>query len=76
MLIEIYTKVGCPACQRTKKILENNGYSYTEYELYKNITREELKKRFPFAKYVPIIIVNNEEKTIEELKLLLETEYD
>lgn len=72
MLIEIYTKQDCPGCQRTKQILKTYGYNYTEYELGKNISREELKARFPTAKHVPIIIVDNNEVAVNDLQLLLE----
>lgn len=73
MIIELYTKPGCPACQRTKQILENMGYSYIEYEMGRNITRDELKARFPDATHVPIIIVDQQKiKSADEMKLLLE----
>jgi len=73
MLIEIYTKKDCPACQKVKQILTTFGYNYTEYELGRNITREELRRQFPEAKLVPIIIVDNERVDCwNDLQLLLE----
>ena len=72
MLIEIFTRPDCPACQRTKTLLKNSGYNYTEWELGRNITREDLLLRFPYAKFVPIIIVDNEMRDNAGLQLLLE----
>lgn len=72
MLIELYTKPGCPECNRTKKVLAQYQIPYKEFVLGENITREEVKAKFPDAKYVPIILVDGVESGIDNLKLLLE----
>ena len=71
MLIEIYTKKDCPACARTKALLINHGYVFTEHEMGRDITREELLNRFPAAKFVPIITIDNEQVNPDEKSLLL-----
>ena len=72
MLIELFTKPGCPECNRTKKILQEKNLPYKEFVLGENITRDEVKARFPSAKYVPIILVDNVETNIGDVQLLLE----
>ena len=73
MIVELYTKPSCPHCVRAKQILQNHNISYNEFEMGRNITREELKNKFPKAKYVPIIIVDDEQLDgVGSLQLLLE----
>jgi glutaredoxin len=73
MQIEIFTKIGCPACDRAKQILTSHNYTYTEHVLGETITREEIKQRFPNASSVPIIIVDSVRVgSIGQLQLLLE----
>ncbi len=71
MLIEIYTKTGCPACQKAKQLLESKGLSFQEWELGRNITRDELKSRFPTATHVPIVMVDNRQYSLDNLPQML-----
>ena len=42
--IKIYTTDWCPACVVAKKVLDENGYSYTEINIeQEGITRKQLK---------------------------------
>lgn len=73
LAITVYTKEGCPACVRAKKLLENNNYIYTEIMIGRDITREDVLSKFPGAKTAPIILVNdNQVAGAEELQLLIE----
>jgi glutaredoxin 3 len=57
--VEIYTKFGCPYCARAKRLLEDKGVDYEEYEL--NSTpgkREEMLGRAPGRTTVPQIFIN------------------
>lgn len=72
MLIEIYTKPNCPACFKTKKFLAEYHLPYKEFVLGENITRDEVKAKFPTAKYVPIVIVDGVERDVVSMQLLLE----
>lgn len=73
VLIEIYTRSECPLCETAKKMMLESGVQFKEYMLGVNITRDEVLKRFPEAKKVPIIVVDGQQiKEVEEFKLLLE----
>ena len=57
--VEIYTKFGCPYCARAKRLLEEKGVDYEEYEL--NSTpgkREEMLSRAPGRTTVPQIFID------------------
>jgi glutaredoxin 3 len=57
--VEIYTKFGCPYCARAKRLLEDKGVDYEEFEL--NSTpgkREEMLERAPGRTTVPQIFIN------------------
>lgn len=71
MLIEIYTKPNCPACFKIKKGLNAAQLPYKEFVLGENITREEVKAKFPDAKYVPIVIIDGIEGNPADIQLLL-----
>ena len=57
--VEMYTKFGCPYCARAKRLLEDKGVDYVEFEL--NSTpgkREEMLERAPGRTTVPQIFIN------------------
>jgi glutaredoxin 3 len=57
--VEIYTKFGCPYCARAKRLLEDKGVDYEEFEL--NSTpgkREEMLERAPGRTTVPQIFIS------------------
>lgn len=57
--VEMYTKFGCPYCARAKRLLEDKGVDYEEYEL--NSTpgkRDEMLERAPGRTTVPQIFIN------------------
>ncbi|MEA3001765.1 MAG: glutaredoxin 3, partial [Sphingomonadales bacterium] len=48
--VEIYTKFGCPYCARAKRLLEDKGVDYEEYELNSSPgKREAMVQRAPAA---------------------------
>jgi len=57
MEITIYSKDNCPNCNKAKNILSK--YSPKILLLGKDISREDFFKKFPAAKQVPQIIINN-----------------
>jgi len=72
-VIEVYTKVDCPACNSIKQMLNSFNASYAEYTIGLNITREEVLDKFPNARTVPIIVYDNEIVAgAAEMKTLLE----
>ena len=57
--IRMFTKPDCPFCVQAKDLLSAKGFSYTEFELGKDLTKEEFIEQFPNVKTVPYIIVGN-----------------
>jgi glutaredoxin len=57
--IRVFTKPDCPFCVQAKDLLSAKGFSYSEFELGKDLTREEFIEKFPDVKTVPYIIVGN-----------------
>jgi glutaredoxin 3 len=56
--VEIYTKFGCPYCARAKRLLEEKGVDYEEYELNSAPgKREEMLERAPGRTTVPQIFI-------------------
>jgi len=73
MLIEIYTKQECPACEAAKQMMHENHVVFKEYVIGKDVTREEVVGKFPNTKNAPIILVDGREvREVNEFKLLLE----
>ena len=57
MEVLIYSKANCPNCIKAKKKL--NEYNPKILVLGKDISREDFFKKFPHAKQVPQIVINN-----------------
>ena len=57
--IRMFTKPDCPFCVQAKELLSAKGFSYSEFELGKDLTKEEFIEKFPNVKTVPYIIVGN-----------------
>ena len=58
--ITIITRESCVYCDNVKKLLGDNGYTYTEQEIGKNIDREFVLWQYPTQKMLPIVVVNDE----------------
>lgn len=58
-MIDIYSKVGCTWCKAAKDLLDVNNIEYNEYVIGRDLTREEFLEKFPDAKTVPHILVDN-----------------
>ena len=57
--VEIYTKFGCPYCARAKRLLEDKGVDYEEFELNSSPgKREEMLERAPGRTTVPQIFID------------------
>lgn len=56
----IYSKDNCPHCVNAKKLLEKEGYTYTETVIGKDMLREDFIALFPEQRTVPLIFVNGE----------------
>lgn len=60
MIVEIYSKDNCIFCTRAKDLLNRKNIQYTEYNLDRNYTKEQFLQKFPDARTVPQIIIDNE----------------
>ena len=57
--VEIYTKFGCPYCARAKRLLEEKGVAYEEYEINSVPgKRDEMLSRAPGRTTVPQIFID------------------
>jgi glutaredoxin len=71
MQIEIYTRQGCSKCVVLKEILQNKNVEYTEHEIDKTVSREEVVSKFPNVKMLPIVLVNSELSDSDTLVTLI-----
>lgn len=74
MEIIVYTMVGCSSCNIIKELFQRADVNYTEYILNKNISRAEMKEKYPNANSFPFVVIDNEEVggLLETAKLFLE----
>lgn len=56
--VDIYTKFGCGYCFRAKRLLDEKGVDYAEYDITMGgPKREEMLERAPQARTVPQIFI-------------------
>ncbi|MGB3796413.1 MAG: glutaredoxin 3 [Alteraurantiacibacter sp.] len=56
--VEIYTKMYCGFCHRAKRLLDDKGVEYEEYDItLGGPKREEMVQRKPDARTVPQIFI-------------------
>ena len=55
----IYTKDGCPYCDKVKQVLNMLNQSYREYELGVDFTREEFYNEFGEGSTFPRVLYND-----------------
>ena len=57
--VEIYTKFGCPYCARAKRLLDEKGATYEEYDLNSTAgKRDEMLERSNGRHTVPQIFID------------------
>lgn len=57
-MIELYSRDGCAFCHAAKTILEWQKIDHKEYIIEKDITRDEVKEKFPDSKLLPIVVID------------------
>lgn len=57
-MIELYTADGCNLCVEAKKSLNEQSLQYQEYLIGRDITREEVKAKFPGVAMLPVLVVD------------------
>lgn len=59
----VYSKDGCPYCDKISQVLnylkEKNGYSFVKYNLNKDFTREDFYKKFGYGTTFPQVLLND-----------------
>lgn len=58
-MIDIYTKVDCNYCMQAKAYMNKHRIAYNEHVIGRDLTREEFLERYPQAKTVPLILLDN-----------------
>ena len=59
MKAEIYSKDNCSFCDRAKTLLKQKNIDYSEFKIGVNLTREQFFERFPNARTVPQIVIDD-----------------
>jgi len=59
-MIKIYTKDGCVFCQRAKALVEESNLEHEIIHMPTDISRDDLMAKFPDARTMPIITIDNE----------------
>jgi glutaredoxin 3 len=60
MEFTVYTRPGCPYCDKIKTVLEQRNLEYTEYVLDENFTREEFYEKFGVGSTFPQVIMDEQ----------------
>lgn len=56
--VDIYTKFGCGYCFRAKRLLDEKGVAYNEFDITMGgPKRDEMMQRAPMARTVPQIFI-------------------
>lgn len=56
--VDIYTKFGCGYCFRAKRLLDEKGVAYNEFDITMGgPKRDEMMERAPLARTVPQIFI-------------------
>ena len=58
MNIKIYSRSGCPYCDKIKTVLNQREIEYTSYELDEDFTRDEFYSEFGKSTTFPQVILD------------------
>jgi len=61
MKIEVYTRSQppCSYCMATKATLQAKRLDFIEYEVGKDLSKEQLIEKFPMARTMPVVLVDD-----------------
>ena len=54
----VYTRTGCPYCDRVKQVLAGKGFNYREYKLGEHFDRESFYQQFGQGSTFPQVVVD------------------
>jgi glutaredoxin 3 len=60
MSIKVYSRSGCPYCDKIKTVLNQKELEYTAYELDEDFTRDEFYEEFGVGTTFPQVIYNEQ----------------
>lgn len=60
MSIKVYSRSGCPYCDKIKTVLNQKELEYTAYELDEDFTRDEFYAEFGAGTTFPQVIYNEQ----------------
>lgn len=58
MNVTIYSKEGCPYCDKIKTVLTQRSISYETYNLYEDFTKDEFYTKFGVGSTFPQVIID------------------
>ena len=56
MLVEVFSRLECPSCEKIKNRFNSMGIEYREHIVDVNCTREYVKENFPGKNILPIVV--------------------
>ncbi len=60
MNIKVYSRSGCPYCDKIKTVLRQKDIEFTSYELDEDFTRDEFYVQFGVGSTFPQIVYNDQ----------------
>lgn len=75
MKFTVYSKEGCPYCQKIKQVLNLSNLKHVVYELNVDFTREQFYDHFGAGSTFPQVVLNDEQKLggcVDTVKFLQE----
>ena len=60
MRFAVYTKSGCPNCVTAKALLKSKNLEHEEFDMDNPVIREIFMEKYPEAKQMPQIFINNQ----------------
>lgn len=61
MKFTIYSKEGCPYCEKVKQVMQLTQLEHKVYSLYEDFTKEEFYEKFGEGSTFPQVILNDTE---------------
>jgi glutaredoxin 3 len=60
MNIKVYSRSGCPYCDKIKTVLRQKDIEFTSYELDEDFTRDEFYAQFGVGSTFPQVVYNDQ----------------
>lgn len=60
MKFTVYSKEGCPYCNKIEQVLQLSGLEHKVYKLDENFSREDFYSKFGLGSTFPQVVLNDE----------------